>query len=181
MCICARNMRHALFFLLVALCAVAVACKPIDPIRLEPTIEDPPALASAIRFSDPGKTSQLLRGFYDLQGGVWRWTAPQFAVTLAPPAGAATRGARLVLEFSLPDSSIDLLKNVTVAAKISHVPLPPETFTTPGRHQYQSDVPASVLDKREVTIDFAVDKFVTPPKDGRDLALIVTAVALEPK
>src|SRR5579872_2041052 len=134
---CATTMRYAFLLLIAGLCALVVACKSIDPIRLEPTIEDPPALSSAIRFSNPGKASQLLRGFYDLQAGSWRWTAPHFAVTLVSAPRSATRGARLVLEFDLPDSSIAALKNVTVAANIGNVPLPPETYSTPGPHQYQ--------------------------------------------
>ena len=181
MCICARNMRHVFFFLLAGLCAVTVACKSMTPIRLEPTIEDPAALAPALRVNDAAKSDQLLRGFYELQSGAWRWTAPQFAVALGTPAGAAERGARLSLDFDLPDASIATLKNVTVAAEINHVPLASETFSTPGRHQYQHDVPASAFAKQDATVEFSVDKFLTPPNDGRNLALIVTSVALEPK
>ena len=174
-------MRYALFLLIAGLSAVAVACKSIDPIRLEPTIEDPPALSSTIRFSNPGKASQLLRGFYDLQAGSWRWTAPHFAVTLGSPPRAITRGARLVLEFDLPDSSIAALKAVTVAANIGNVPLTPETYRTPGPHQYQRDAPPAAFVNANVNIEFSVDKFLTPPNDGRHLALIVTAIELEPK
>ena len=157
-----------------------MACKPITPVRLQPTIEDS-ALASTIRFSDTAKADQLLRGFYDIQSGSWRWTAPQFAVVLGSPAGAAERGARLALEFDLPDASIAALKSMTVTAKISNVPLPPEKYTTPGRHQYRREVPASAFVSQNVTVDFSVDKFLTPPNDGRNLALVVTAIALEPK
>lgn len=181
MCICARNMRHAFFFLLAALSAVTVACKPMSPIRLLPTIEDSAALATALRVNDAAKSDQLLRGFYELQSGSWRWTMPQFAVALGTPAGAAKRGARLLLDFDLPDASIATLKNVTIAVKINDVPLEPETFTTPGQHEYQREVPASAFAKQEATVEFSVDKFLTPPNDRRNLALIVTAVALEPK
>lgn len=174
-------MRYALIFLLVGLCAVSVACKLMDPIRLEPTIEDSPALATALRVNDAAKSDQLLRGFYGLQSGTWRWTAPQFAVALGTPAGAGQHGARLSLDLDLPDASIASLKNVTVAATINHVPLEPETFTTPGRHQYQREAPASAFASEEATVEFSVDKFLTPPNDGRNLALIVTAIALEPK
>ncbi len=180
MCNCATTMRYPLLFPIAGLCAVTVACKPITPIRLQPTIEDS-TLASSIRFSETAKADQLLRGFYDLQSGSWRWTAPQFAVVLGAPAGAATRGARLALEFDLPDASIATLKNMTVAAKINNVPLPPETYTTPGRHQYRHEVPASAFLSQDATVEFSVDKFLTPPNDGRNLALVVTAVALEPK
>jgi hypothetical protein len=172
-------MRYALL-LIESLCIVTMACKPITPIRLQPTIEDS-ALASSIRFSETAKADQLLRGFYDIQSGSWRWTAPQFAVVLGTPAGAATRGARLTLEFALPDVSIASLRNMTVAAKIGDLPLPPETYTTPGPHQYRQEVPASAFVKQGTTVEFSVDKFLTPPNDGRNLALVVTAIALDPK
>ena len=181
MCNCAINMRYASLFLLAGLCAVAVACKPLGPIKLQPTVEDPPALGSAIQFNEPPKGNQVLRGFYDLQNNAWRWTGPRFAVILASPPGADTRGARLVLDFNLPDASITSLHELTVTARINHVSLAPETFNTQGPHQYQRDVPASAFQNHDVTLDFSVDKFLTPPNDGRNLALIVTAIALEPK
>ena len=174
-------MRHVLHFLIAALCAVTVACKSITPIRLEPTIEDAGALPSAIRISDPKSTPQLLRGFYELQAGAWRWAEPHFAVDLGTPAGAATRGARLVLDFNLPEPSIAALKTVTVAAQAGSLPLPPQTYTTAGLHQYQPEVPAEAFVKDEITIGFSVDKFLTPPDDGRNLALVVTAISLESK
>ena len=149
-----------------------LACKPISPIRLQPTIEDPAALSTAIRVNDPSETNQLLRGFYDLQAGSWRWTAPQFAVALGAPPGAATHGARLMLDFVLPDASIAGLKNVTVAARINRAPLVPETFSTPGPHRYERVVSPSAFGKEDVTAEFSVDKFLTPPNDGRNLALI---------
>ena len=164
---------------MTGVCAIAVACKPIDEIRLEPTIEGPAALSSAVRLSDSATVNQLIRGFYDLQGGSWRWTAPQFAVLLAAPPGSATKGARLTLEFTLPDPSIATLKNITVTAKVNRVPLTPETYSTSGAHTYRSEVPASAFVGEDVTAEFSVDKFLTPPNDGRNLALVVTAIALE--
>ncbi len=140
----------------------------MSPIRLEPTIEDSAALATALRVNDAAKSDQLLRGFYELQSGSWRWTMPQFAVALGTPAGAAKRGARLLLDFDLPDASIATLKNVTIAVKINDVPLEPETFTTPGQHEYQREVPASAFAKQEATVEFSVDKFLTPPNDRRE-------------
>lgn len=174
-------MRFPFLVLLAGLGAVMVSCKSKDPIRLQPTIEDSAALANVVRVSDPASAGQLLRGFFNVQSGAWRWTGPQFAVRLGSPTGADTRGARLVLDFNLPGASIATLKNMTVAAKMNGLPLPPETYTTPGDHQYQSDVPASAFAAQEVTVEFSVDKFLTPPNDGRNLALIVTAIALESK
>ena len=174
--------KHVVFAVsLASLCVVAPACKVSDPIHLEPTIEDAPALASSLRFTDPVMAGQLVQGFFDLQGGAWRWTAPQFEVLLGPPAGAVSRGARLVLDFTLPDPSIASLKTMTVTANVNHLPLPPDTYTTAGQHQYVRDVPASAFVSQEIAVQFSCDKFLVPPNDGRRLALIVTGVALEPK
>ena len=138
-------------------------------------------MASSIRFSDLSNANQLLRGFFDLQAGTWRWAGPRFAVQLGTPAGGATRGARLVLDFNLPESSIAALKTVTVTAKIGGLLLPPQTYSTAGAHRYEADVPASAVVPQQVTVEFSVDKSLTPPNDSRKLALIVTAISLEPK
>src|SRR5579883_309780 len=174
-------MRHALLSVVVGLSTLAAGCKSIDMVELQPTIEEAPALASAVRVSDPAQANQLVSGFYEIQAGAWRWTAPQFQVLLAAPRAAATRGAQLVFEFSLPDPSIASLKSVTVGATINRLQLPPETYTTSGLHEYRRDIPASALGAPEVSVAFSVDKFLTPPNDGRNLALVATAIALEPK
>src|SRR5579883_2956854 len=143
-------MRHALLSVVVGLSTLAGGCKSIDMVELQPTIEEAPALASAVRVSDPAQSNQLVSGFYEIQAGAWRWTAPQFQVLLAAPRAAATRGAQLVFEFSLPDPSIASLKSVTVGATINRLQLPPETYTTSGLHEYRRDIPASALGAPEV-------------------------------
>src|SRR5579884_1227722 len=44
-----------------------IACKRPDPIRLQPTIEEPAKLASMVEISNLAESGQLIRGFYDLQ------------------------------------------------------------------------------------------------------------------
>jgi hypothetical protein len=174
-------MRHRTISLVAALCAVTLACREKTLSRMEATIEEARPLTSAIRFSEQPRGDQLVKGFYELQAGSWRWAAPQFEVLLGAPPGAPERGAGVVLEFNLPDPSIASLKQVTVAAKVNNVPLPPETYTTSGTHEYRRDAPPSAFIAPDVIVEFSVDKFLTPPGDGRNLALVVTAVALEPK
>ena len=174
-------MRYAPLSLLVGLCALTAGCKSIDVVDLQPTIEDTPALASTIRAGDPAQSNQLVSGFYEIQAGAWRWTAPQFQVLLAVPRAAATRGAQLVLQLSLPDASIASLKNITVAATINRVPLAPETYSTAGPHEYRRDVDPAAFTAKEVSVAFSVDKFLNPPNDGRNLALVVSSIALEPR
>lgn len=156
-----------------------LACKRPEPIRLQPTIEEPAALASRIRISDPSTSAQLLRGFYPLDQPGWRWTAPRFTVALAAPPRAHIDGARLVLDFNVVELSIATLKKLVLTARLGDVALDPETITTAGSHEYRRDVPASAFTKDVMPADFAVDRFLKPEGDGRELGLIVTAVGLE--
>ena len=163
------------------LLALTTACKRPDPIRLEATIEEPPALASTVRVADLSTSSQLIHGFYELTNNNWRWAAPKFSVVLQTPTTAYSNGAWLVLSFTLPETSIDTLKNITVVAKVGQAALTPETFATPGEHTYRHEAPGAAFTKDLVYTEFTVDKFLKPANDGRDLALIVTAVGLDPK
>jgi hypothetical protein len=174
-------MRYSKFSLALSLCALTCACKHPDFIRLQPTIEEPPALSSTVLMSNASQTSQLIRGFYELQANTWRWAGPKFDVALGTPPGAARNGALLVLKFSLAEASIRALKTITVAAKVDDAVLPAEAFTTPGEHTYLHEAPASALSKNLVDAEFTVDKYLTPPNDGRNLALIVVSVGLEAK
>ena len=174
-------MRHGAILLAALVCMAAAACKNKNPVRLEQTIEESRPLLSKLRFSEQSRADQLVRGFFDLQAGSWRWTAPQFEVVLASPEGAQTRGAELVLDFDLPDPTINTLKNITVAAKLNRLSLAPETFSTTGEHQYRREIPPDAFLSQDAVVDFTVDKYLQPPGDGRRLALVVSGVGLEPK
>jgi hypothetical protein len=158
-----------------------LACKRPDPIRLQPTIEEPAVLASTVRISDPVTYGQLLRGFYELEANTWRWAAPRFNVALGTPPGAPKKGAVLFLEFTLPETSIAALKSITITGKVARTELPPETYTTPGSHEYRREVPAAAFTRDVVDAEFFVDKFLKPAGDGRELAVITNAIGLEPK
>lgn len=173
-------MKYSKFSVTACLFLATLACKRPDPIRLEPTIEEPPTVSSVIRMNDPATTGQLVNGFYDLSDG-WRWTGPKFTVALKRPPDASFRGATLTLSCTLPQESINALHQITISSRIAGLDLPPETFTTAGDHTYRRDVPASVFTNDVVTIKFTVDKFIRPPNDGRALALVVTAIAFSPK
>ena len=163
------------------LCVLTVACQRPDPIRLQPTFEEPAALVSMIRISDPSSSSQLVRGFYPLESNSWRWAAPRFTVALGVPEAARQKGADLVLAFFLPDASVRKLKQITIAAKVEDFALPPETYSTMGDHEYRRSVPAAALTHDPAGADFTVDKFVTSAEDSRQLSVVVTRVGFEPK
>src|ERR1700730_9841956 len=116
-------MRYSRFLTAVWLCVLTQACKRPDPIRLQPTIEEPATLVSMIRIADPSTSSQLVRGFYPLESNTFRWAAGKFSVALGTPATARTNGAWLVLVFNLPDVSIQTLKKITLTAKTGDVEL----------------------------------------------------------
>ena len=174
-------MQHFKFVPVVCLCTLTLACKRPDPIRLQPTIEEPAALASIVRISDPTTYRQLLRGFYELEVNAWRWAAPKFDVALGTPPSAPKKGAVLFLDFTLPETSMATLKSITIAARVTRTELAPETYTTPGPHEYRREVPAAAFTRDVVDVEFSVDKFLTPAGDGRNLAVITKAIGLEPK
>jgi hypothetical protein len=174
-------MRYSKLSLAIGLLCCSVGCKRPYSITLQPTIEEAPALPSRIQAADPGTSKQFTKGVYDLEDNSYRWAAPKFSVMLGTPPSAMKKGAWLVLDFNLPDVSIHTLKNMTVTAKIGDVALPPETFYSPGQHQYRHEVSASAFTHEVTPVDFTTDKFLQPPNDRRSLAFLVTAVALESK
>jgi hypothetical protein len=174
-----RRLTLAVAALLAAL--AAPACKRPTP-RVD-TIEDEnlPAL-SFVRAADWNARAQLLSGFHQIEEGGWRWTTGKFSVILAPPPGAAQKGARLVLDFSVPEVVIARRKSVTLSAAVEGHPLAPETCPNPGQYTYSRDVPAVVLGASAVKIDFALDKFLAAGEiERRELGVVVRSVALEPK
>ena len=174
-------MRRFTLTLALCLCTLTLACKRPDPIRLQPTLEEPAALASMIVISDPSTSSQLLRGFYPLDQPAWRWTAPRFTVALQSPPHARDNGAWLVLRYTVLEQFIATLKKITINAKFGDLAMAPEIVTTAGNREYRRELPPTAFTKESTYADFTVDPFLKPEGDGRELALIVTAVGLESK
>ncbi len=160
------------------------ACKSRQNLS-ETTIEEPEqaaGLRSFIQTGDPAAASQLVKGFYDIEAGSWRWTARNFSVLLAPPKGAAEKGARLVLRLSVPEPVTKKLGPVTLRASVEGVDLSPETFSKDGQYVYTRDVPPQALAKNAVTVDFALDKSLAPSgADQRELGVVASAVGFEAK
>ena len=168
--------------LVAALAMTSVTCKRAQRVRVQPTEEEAPRLASTVRASDSKLESQLVNGFYGVEGNAWRWTAQKFTVVLRPPMGASTRGAVLDLALTVPGVVIEKLKTVSLAATVDNVPLSPETYTEPGQYTYKRDLPASALAGESVRVDFQLDKAIPPTgADLRELGVIVSSVGLDPK
>lgn len=172
--------RSISLLVLVALAAASTAgCKAKRRVRVETVEEEAGPLANVVRMNDPKTAVQLVRGFYSLEQGAWRWTKGQFSVTLHPPAGSAQNGARLEMKLTVPDAVIERVKATTLAATVNGHVLEPEKFTKGGEFVYKREVPASVLGGDAATFDFQFDKFLAAGQiEERELAAIVSSVAL---
>jgi hypothetical protein len=153
--------------------------------KVDATIEEAPPQQmeqTMVQASDPKASTQLILGFHALEQGRYRWTMGHFSVTLRPPLHASERGAKLILNFAIPEPVIQKFKSIRLSASVDGVALPEETYTQPGAYVYSRDVPAQVLAKRVATVSFVLDK-VLPPSDAdrRELGVVMTAVGFEAK
>jgi hypothetical protein len=139
-----------------------------------------PQFATIVHMGDPRSAGQLLAGFYGIEAGSWRWTGKQFTVELGTPYGAASKGASLELNFTIPPVVIQKSKSVTLSASAADSPLPPETYSAPGAYTYRRDIPAAAFAHDSVKVIFTLDKSFSPGGgDLRDLGVVTSAVALK--
>jgi hypothetical protein len=159
-----------------------ISCKRHERIRLEPTEETVPQLASVVHTADPQSALQLVKGFHEVEENSWRWTMGKFAVTLKPPPGSAARGATLRFKFTIPEAVIQGVGPMSLTARAERIPLGAEKFEKPGEHAYIREIPPALLQGEAVTLDFALDKVLAPTaKDGRELGVIAAIIGLEAK
>ena len=146
------------------------------------TIEPGAALASTVLMADPRHKVQLVKGFHEVESGAWRWTMGRFAVNLQPPVSASTRGALLVMKFSIPEVVIKNNKDVTINARVNGEPLQPVVYRQIGDQTLRLSVPAAVLTGDAVRCEFVLDKTMPPSTaDGRELGVIVSSIGLQKK
>lgn len=143
------------------------------------------APASVVHMGDLSAASQLISGFYGVEGGAgdsaWRWTGSDFSLALAPPA-QASHGARLLLKLYFPETQIQKLGPMTLTAFVDGEPLAPQTYAQGGSFDFIRDIPGCFLDTNVLPITFSFDPYL--PKtdaEGRDLGAVVLMAALEPK
>ncbi len=177
-----RRPRRASHPAVVAALLLAAAACNHERVPKQPTIEEAPRLASTVHMGDPTAATQLVSGFHDIEGGSWRWTQKQFAVTLRPPAQAARKGAVLELHLTVPQPSIDKLKSLTLTASVGGATLAPETYSKPGEYIYRREVDAKSISGDAVRIDFQLDKAIAPgASDLRELGIVVASAGLVAK
>ena len=168
----------------VLVSAVLIVCGCQSPVSvpIETIEEEPDSLASVVKTADPEAALQLVSGFHPVEGNAWRWTMGRFTVTLAPPPGSADKGAKLVLQFSVPDPIIERLNAVTLSAQIGEHTLEPATYSKAGAYVYEQEVPGEVMLGDALAVDFSLDKFLPPGEvDQRELGVVVTSVGFEVK
>lgn len=136
-------------------------------------------LMSAINVSDPKAAIQLLRGFHDVENNAWRWTGPKFAVALRPPKELPAEGAKLFMEYAVPELFTQKVPETTLTIFVNGKAMVPEKISKAGSYKLERTVSTDLLKGDVVTIDFALDKFLAAGAvDQRELGLIVSAVGL---
>ena len=179
-----HTLQHtALLALLLAVVWISPACKH-RKVAERQTVEEsgPPTLSSTVHMGDPRAATQLVAGFHDIEAHAWRWSMRQFSVYLRPPLGSRTKGAVLVLSFTVPPVVIETEKSISLSASVNGNKLPPETWSKPGNYVYQRDLPPELMTGDGVRVDFELDKAMPPnEKDGRELGVVVSKVGLELK
>lgn len=132
-----------------------------------------PRVTSSINMADPSQATQLLSGFYDVEGKS-RWTAKNFSVLLKAPPGAELR-----LKLFVPDVQLRNLGSITMSANVNGRALPSRTFSKSGEYTYSAQIPADALTPGLIVVNFQLDKAsVGLNGDARELGVIVTEVSL---
>jgi hypothetical protein len=136
------------------------------------------ALASVVRTGEESVASQLLRGFYQIEAGSWRWTAPNFSVELAVPSAAASKGGVLRMNFSVPEALIAQHQVVDVRARVGDV-VTSRKVSGAGAHALELELPPAALSHETVVADFAVDQpFLPSGADRRSLGVVAISFEL---
>jgi cephalosporin hydroxylase len=150
----------------------AAAAEP----KHETAAATPPAMVFELTVADPALKDRLLRGFYD-GTNAWKWTGRQFAVSLdaPPPLDAPTY---LVLDFNAPDELMNVVKEVTLTARVNGQVVGSKKYTASGRYFLQCSVPLALLKKSPAEVEFELDHAAKDPANGREIGLIVVNVQL---
>ena len=149
-------------------------------IPLEEDGEGLSQLLSSVHVADPRGEPQLLRGFYPLEEGAWRWTAKRFAVILATPPPVEGHQSDLDLRATLPHAFQAYLP-ITISAEINHVNIGSHVFSELVHEKLITlPIPAGVLTDGPALVEFTLDKALTPTTgETRELGMVVTSVAIK--
>ena len=143
-------------------------------------MQPPAELLSTVHMADPRGAVQLLKGFYDVEQGAWRWTKKAFSVALKPPPPLPDQPVTLELRLTVPELSVQRLQTLTLSATVNGVSVGAETFDKPGDFTFSKPVPAEALTGEVAKVSFKLDKaFAAGEIESRELGLVATSVALK--
>ena len=129
------------------------------------------------RRTDPGLTAALTEGWHELEEGHWRWTERKFSVEL--PTAELRTDATLELEFVFPDVLKERFEALQIQGSLGDTALPPATYTDAGEQVYRARIPAGLLEKPAVRVNFELNQALAPDaRDRRERGIIVLSVGL---
>lgn len=156
-----------------ALLLLNAGCRQARHPHPELTVEEPEALQPAIDAANPADEGQLLDGFYAREPGGWRWTAPEFTITLGVPEPLRGKQGRIEFELIIPEAGAADLTGLTITARSGGQDLGRWRAPGPGTHTAAFAVPEALLGEDGVIVDFALDRFIPPRgNESRRLGVI---------
>ena len=94
---------------------------------------------SSVLTANMATSDQLVKGFYPVEQGAWRWTAKDFAIALAVPKSPHPM---LNLDAAVPQVLLDQVGgSTTLHARMGTSELAPQTFNSAGNFTYQHELP----------------------------------------
>jgi len=126
--------------------------------------------------------ASLLKGFHQIEGTGWRWSARNFSITLTAPDPPGVLGDRLLVQLYIADSVIRNLGTTTLSARIHGHSLAPETYHQTGQYTFTREVSPDWLTPGPNVFEFSLDKAISPTSsEPRELGIVVMSASLEPQ
>ena len=150
--------------------------KKIDESDVEWIALTPDKVLPSVKAASPATESQLVSGFYGLEGN-WRWTGREFTMVLGAPSGAHS----ITLDVTVPQALLDKIGgSTTLHARIGKVELTPQTYRADGAAQYKRDLPESAVKAGIAEATFWVEKTLAPTAgDPRELGIIFNGASVQ--
>lgn len=139
-----------------------LGCRQARHPHPELTVEEPESLRDSIDVLNPADEGQLLDGFYAREPAGWRWSAPEFTITLGVPEALRNRDARIEFELVIPEAGAADLAGLAITARIGGRELGQWQAPGPGTHTAVFPVPAALLGEEGIIVDFTLDRFIAP-------------------
>ena len=132
----------------------------------------PLELLSYLNLGDIRSRPQLVRGWYTIEDGAWRWMAPEAEATLLPlPDVAAQFELQL---FFPPDFMRRAGSPVTVSVMLNGKPFASAIYFEPGGHTVAKRIPPELPTSPATRVSIRVNPYIPPSAtDQRALGAVV--------